>query len=130
MFCSALPIASRIEIPSFLPWSDPGEAVQIGKPATTTQPESPGCRQGPARQRPVRPEARPNGNQRARLDPNCPVGTHHSLLDPAAPAADACATTYPLKAAHPDRVLLYAWGNFFEFFFEGTPCCSSRLLGG
>ncbi|WP_216904212.1 DNA mismatch repair protein MutS [Synechococcus sp. CCY 9618] len=51
---------------------------------------------------------------------------HHSLVDPAA-LTPVLRHYVELKAAHPDRVLLYRLGDFFEFFFEDA-ILLSRLL--
>ena len=51
---------------------------------------------------------------------------HHSLVDPAL-LPPALRQYVELKAAHPDRVLLYRLGDFFEFFFEDA-ILLSRLL--
>ncbi|MGB7564868.1 MAG: DNA mismatch repair protein MutS, partial [Prochlorococcaceae cyanobacterium] len=51
---------------------------------------------------------------------------HHGLVDPAA-LTPMLRHYVELKAAHPDRVLLYRLGDFFEFFFEDA-LLLSRLL--
>jgi DNA mismatch repair protein MutS len=51
---------------------------------------------------------------------------HHSLVDPAA-LPPVLRHYVELKAAHPDRVLLYRLGDFFEFFFEDA-ILLARLL--
>ena len=51
---------------------------------------------------------------------------HHSLVDPAQ-LPPMLRHYVELKAAHPDRVLLYRLGDFFEFFFEDA-ILLSRLL--
>jgi DNA mismatch repair protein MutS len=51
---------------------------------------------------------------------------HHSLVDPAA-LTPVLRHYVELKAAHPERVLLYRLGDFFEFFFEDA-ILLSRLL--
>ncbi len=51
---------------------------------------------------------------------------HHSLVDPAA-LTPVLRHYVELKAAHPDRVLLYRLGDFYEFFFEDA-ILLSRLL--
>ncbi|MEB3243374.1 MAG: DNA mismatch repair protein MutS [Cyanobacteriota bacterium] len=52
--------------------------------------------------------------------------THHSLVDPEA-LTPMLRHYVSLKAAHPDRVLLYRLGDFFECFFEDA-ITVSRLL--
>ena len=51
---------------------------------------------------------------------------HHSLVDPAA-LTPVLRHYVELKAAHPERVLLYRLGDFYEFFFEDA-LLLSRLL--
>ena len=51
---------------------------------------------------------------------------HHSLVDPAA-LTPVLRHYVELKAAHPERVLLYRLGDFYEFFFEDA-ILLSRLL--
>ena len=51
---------------------------------------------------------------------------HHSLVDPAQ-LPPMLRHYVELKVAHPDRVLLYRLGDFFEFFFEDA-ILLSRLL--
>jgi DNA mismatch repair protein MutS len=51
---------------------------------------------------------------------------HHNLVDPAA-LPPVLRHYVELKAAHPERVLLYRLGDFFEFFFEDA-ILLSRLL--
>ncbi|MEA5414908.1 DNA mismatch repair protein MutS, partial [Synechococcus sp. BA-132 BA5] len=59
-------------------------------------------------------------------DADLPRWHHHSLVDPAA-LTPVLRHYVELKAAHPDRVLLYRLGDFFEFFFEDA-ILLSRLL--
>ncbi len=51
---------------------------------------------------------------------------HHSLVDPSA-LTPVLRHYVELKAAHPERVLLYRLGDFYEFFFEDA-ILLSRLL--
>ena len=51
---------------------------------------------------------------------------HHSLVDPSA-LPPVLRHYVELKAAHPERVLLYRLGDFYEFFFEDA-LLLSRLL--
>jgi DNA mismatch repair protein MutS len=55
-----------------------------------------------------------------------PAWSHHSLVDPGA-LTPMLRHYVSLKAAHPDRVLLYRLGDFFECFFEDA-ITVSRLL--
>jgi DNA mismatch repair protein MutS len=59
-------------------------------------------------------------------DSDLPRWHHHSLVD-AALLPPVLRHYVELKAAHPDRVLLYRLGDFFEFFFEDA-ILLSRLL--
>jgi DNA mismatch repair protein MutS len=94
----------------------------------------------------MRPRTRPSGSSGqppepvAAGDPESPDGVdpdpetaadlprwhHHSLVDPAA-LPPVLRHYVELKAAHPERVLLYRLGDFFEFFFEDA-ILLSRLL--
>ena len=67
---------------------------------------------------PSHPEA-PSGD-------DSPRWHHHSLLDPTA-LTPMLRHYVSLKALHPDRVLLYRLGDFFECFFEDA-ITVSRLL--
>ncbi len=73
---------------------------------------------------PAAPEA-PQANQ-TEPDADLPRWHHHSLVDPAA-LPPVLRHYVELKAAHPDRVLLYRLGDFFEFFFEDA-ILLARLL--
>jgi len=59
-------------------------------------------------------------------DDDLPRWHHHSLVDPEV-LTPMLRHYVELKAAHPDRVLLYRLGDFFEFFFEDA-LLLSRLL--
>jgi DNA mismatch repair protein MutS len=59
-------------------------------------------------------------------DADLPRWHHHSLVDPAA-LPPVLRHYVELKAAHPERVLLYRLGDFYEFFFEDA-LLLSRLL--
>ncbi|MFO0038320.1 MAG: DNA mismatch repair protein MutS [Synechococcaceae cyanobacterium] len=59
-------------------------------------------------------------------DSDLPRWHHHRLVD-AALLPPVLRHYVELKAAHPDRVLLYRLGDFFEFFFEDA-ILLSRLL--
>jgi DNA mismatch repair protein MutS len=62
------------------------------------------------------------------VDPrdDLPRWHHHSLVDPAA-LPPVLRHYVELKAAHPERILLYRLGDFYEFFFEDA-ILLSRLL--
>ena len=59
-------------------------------------------------------------------DADLPRWHHHSLVDPAS-LSPVLRHYVELKAAHPERVLLYRLGDFYEFFFEDA-LLLSRLL--
>jgi DNA mismatch repair protein MutS len=59
-------------------------------------------------------------------DADLPRWHHHGLVDPAA-LSPVLRHYVELKAAHPERVLLYRLGDFYEFFFEDA-LLLSRLL--
>jgi DNA mismatch repair protein MutS len=61
-----------------------------------------------------------------RQEDDLPPWHHHSLVDPAQ-LTPVLRHYVELKAAHPDRVLLYRLGDFYEFFFEDA-ILLSRLL--
>ena len=62
----------------------------------------------------------------AEPDSDLPRWHHHSLVDPAT-LTPVLRHYVELKAAQPDRVLLYRLGDFFECFFEDA-ILLSRLL--
>ncbi|MCP9784739.1 DNA mismatch repair protein MutS [Cyanobium sp. N5-Cardenillas] len=68
----------------------------------------------------------PPGDAGPEAGDDLPRWHHHSLVDPAA-LTPVLRHYVELKAAHPDRVLLYRLGDFFEFFFEDA-ILLSRLL--
>jgi DNA mismatch repair protein MutS len=78
----------------------------------------------------VAAEAREHEGDGAREEHNDPTNLprwhHHSLVD-ASLLPPVLRHYVELKAAHPDRVLLYRLGDFFEFFFEDA-ILLSRLL--
>jgi DNA mismatch repair protein MutS len=88
------------------------------EPAAATA-DRPRSRQ--ARTRPA-PEATPPGQAETDLPP----WHHHGLVDPDQ-LTPMLRHYVELKAAHPDRVLLYRLGDFFECFFEDA-ITLSRLL--
>ncbi len=71
-------------------------------------------------------EAAGAGDTLAGHDDDQPRWHHHSLVDPAA-LPPALRHYVELKAAHPERVLLYRLGDFYEFFFEDA-ILLARLL--
>ncbi|MBW4530006.1 MAG: DNA mismatch repair protein MutS [Aphanothece saxicola GSE-SYN-MK-01-06B] len=79
-----------------------------------------------ARRRPSVPKPEPAKSESPEPDDDLPRWHHHSLVDPAA-LTPVLRHYVELKAAHPDRVLLYRLGDFFEFFFEDA-ILLSRLL--
>ncbi|MFZ0408121.1 MAG: DNA mismatch repair protein MutS [Cyanobium sp.] len=68
----------------------------------------------------------PQNQNAGELDSDLPRWHHHSLVDPAA-LPPVLRHYVELKAAHPERVLLYRLGDFYEFFFEDA-ILLSRLL--
>jgi DNA mismatch repair protein MutS len=68
----------------------------------------------------------PSGDGKAIAAEDLPRWHHHSLIDPAT-LTPMLRHYVSLKAAHPDRVLLYRLGDFFECFFEDA-ITVSRLL--
>ncbi|MEA5442665.1 DNA mismatch repair protein MutS, partial [Cyanobium gracile UHCC 0281] len=83
----------------------------------------PRARRRPSVPKPAEPE---RGGEPPEPDGDLPRWHHHSLVDPAA-LTPVLRHYVELKAAHPDRVLLYRLGDFFEFFFEDA-ILLSRLL--
>ena len=96
--------------------SPQGEAVapSQGSTAAISSSISPALASGPSPGSPQPPEG------------DLPRWHHHSLLNPAA-LPPALRHYVELKAAHPERVLLYRLGDFYEFFFEDA-ILLSRLL--
>ncbi|MFN5161807.1 MAG: DNA mismatch repair protein MutS, partial [Cyanobacteriota bacterium] len=76
------------------------------------------------------PEGGPSSGSGAaapeRQEDDLPPWHHHSLVDPAQ-LTPVLRHYVELKAAHPERVLLYRLGDFYEFFFEDA-ILLSRLL--
>jgi DNA mismatch repair protein MutS len=68
----------------------------------------------------------PGGRPPLDGEADLPRWHHHSLIDPAA-LTPVLRHYVELKAAHPERVLLYRLGDFYEFFFEDA-LLLSRLL--
>ncbi|MGC6482892.1 MAG: DNA mismatch repair protein MutS [Synechococcus sp.] len=65
-------------------------------------------------------------SQEQRADSDLPAWSHHNLVDPLQ-LTPMLRHYVELKAAHPERVLLYRLGDFFECFFEDA-IALSRLL--
>ena len=68
----------------------------------------------------------PSSNHDANSDDDLPPWSHHSQVSPEQ-LTPMLRHYVELKAAHPDRVLLYRLGDFFECFFEDA-INLSRLL--
>jgi len=81
---------------------------------------------GPTATSPGEDAAEPPAPEGGDGDSDLPRWHHHSLIDPAA-LPPVLRHYVELKAAHPERVLLYRLGDFFEFFFEDA-ILLSRLL--
>ncbi len=91
----------------------------------------PRARRRPSVPKPADPDGggetpEPARSEEPEPDGDLPRWHHHSLVDPAA-LTPVLRHYVELKAAHPDRVLLYRLGDFFEFFFEDA-ILLSRLL--
>jgi DNA mismatch repair protein MutS len=93
-------------------------------------PEPEALASGPARprtrQRAPATAAAANPDSPTEPDSDLPAWHHHGLVDPAQ-LTPMLRHYVELKAAHPDRVLLYRLGDFFECFFEDA-ITLSRLL--
>jgi DNA mismatch repair protein MutS len=95
------------------------EAAQ--RPRQRQQRQRPGPAEG-ATETSASPSADPAGEGESDL----PAWHHHSLLDPQQ-LTPMLRHYVELKAAHPERLLLYRLGDFFECFFEDA-ITASRLL--
>ena len=92
-----------------------GTAVAEAQPGSSASPaDGPGESEHPSDEGNPQPEA------------DLPRWHHHSLVNPAA-LSPVLRHYVELKAAHPERVLLYRLGDFYEFFFEDA-LLLSRLL--
>ena len=80
---------------------------------------------GPAKTAPENPAA-PSAERPGEGDTDLPAWHHHSLVDPQQ-LTPMLRHYVELKAAHPERLLLYRLGDFFECFFEDA-LTASRLL--
>ena len=101
--------------------------------ATKPAPEPEALASGPSRprtrQRQPAPEASPDSpaeSDSGEPDSDLPAWHHHGLVDPEQ-LTPMLRHYVELKRAHPDRVLLYRLGDFFECFFEDA-ITLSRLL--
>ena len=105
--------------------------------ATEPAPEPEALASGPSRprrrQRKPTPETAPAASpdsptesDSAEPDSDLPAWHHHGLVEPEQ-LTPMLRHYVELKAAHPDRVLLYRLGDFFECFFEDA-ITLSRLL--
>ena len=95
------------------------EAAQ--RPRQRRQPPNP----GPAKAAPENPAA-PSDEPPGEGDTDLPAWHHHGLVDPQQ-LTPMLRHYVELKAAHPERLLLYRLGDFFECFFEDA-LTASRLL--
>ena len=93
--------------------------VPNGSPAGS--PQAPGGAKPPRESSPTRPDAIAEESSS-----DLPRWHHHRLVEPAA-LTPVLRHYVELKAAHPERVLLYRLGDFYEFFFEDA-LLLSRLL--
>jgi DNA mismatch repair protein MutS len=92
-----------------------GTAVAEAQPGSSASPAAePGESEHPSDEGHPQPEA------------DLPRWHHHGLVNPAA-LSPVLRHYVELKAAHPERVLLYRLGDFYEFFFEDA-LLLSRLL--
>jgi len=92
-----------------------GSALAETQPEDSTSPPA-----GPGESEPPADEHHPQP------DADLPRWHHHSLVDPAS-LSPVLRHYVELKAADPERVLLYRLGDFYEFFFEDA-LLLSRLL--
>ena len=83
-----------------------GSALAETQPEDSTSPPA-----GPGE------SAHPADEHHPQPDADLPRWHHHSLVDPAS-LSPVLRHYVELKAAHPERVLLYRLGDFYEFFFE------------
>ncbi|WP_235299832.1 hypothetical protein [Synechococcus sp. GFB01] len=106
----------------------------LAEPATGEAPPRPRQRQrSRQRQAPEAPAADADesgidtqSDTHAEADTDLPAWHHHGLVDPQQ-LTPMLRHYVELKAAHPERLLLYRLGDFFECFFEDA-ITASRLL--
>ena len=110
--------------PGSLPDEAALQADAAARPRQRPQPAGPPSVQLAARE----PEGEPgeDDSNSAESDSDLPRWHHHSLVDPAT-LTPVLRHYVELKAAQPERVLLYRLGDFFECFFEDA-ILLSRLL--
>jgi DNA mismatch repair protein MutS len=109
--------------------TDPPGAVHTGTAQTEAAPTDPASADpGPTEDDPT--EAGPSANGEpatpAAADTDLPPWHHHSLVDPRQ-LPPMLRHYVELKAAHPERLLLYRLGDFFECFFEDAITLSQLL---
>ena len=108
------------------------QAPGVADPADAEMDEAALIAQAAVRPRQRRVQAEPSPASTTTADPaadgdsDLPPWHHHSLVDPAA-LPPMLRHYVELKRAHPERVLLYRLGDFFECFFEDA-ILVSRLL--
>jgi DNA mismatch repair protein MutS len=100
----------------------PGEANQ--RPRRRRRPAPAAERQ--ARESRSAPDADPTDANPGDPDAELPAWHHHSLVNPLQ-LTPMLRHYVELKAAHPERLLLYRLGDFFECFFEDAITASSLL---
>ncbi|MCP9890220.1 DNA mismatch repair protein MutS [Cyanobium sp. Aljojuca 7D2] len=102
----------------------PEEPVHPAAAPTEPEPLPTGSARPRTRQRQPAPEAAPAAPPES--DTDLPAWHHHGLVEPEQ-LTPMLRHYVELKRAHPDRVLLYRLGDFFECFFEDA-ITLSRLL--
>jgi DNA mismatch repair protein MutS len=99
-------------------------ALGLPEEIPPAEPDQPAA--GPTRPRSRQRQAAPAAPPAASPDSDLPPWHHHGLVAPEQ-LTPMLRHYVELKAAHPDRVLLYRLGDFFECFFEDA-ITLSRLL--
>ncbi|MEY4431597.1 MAG: mismatch repair protein MutS, partial [Cyanobacteriota bacterium] len=109
------------------PPSDPAAPTPIAAEAQAADQLIADAQRRPRQRRQTQgPKADPSPATPAADDNDLPPWHHHSLVDPQQ-LTPMLRHYVELKAAHPERVLLYRLGDFFECFFEDA-IQLSRLL--
>ena len=103
-----------------------GEEGNDGRAASASTKAAAGATTKPAAGAAVAEGQPPSDELHPQPDADLPRWHHHSLVDPAA-LSPVLRHYVELKAAHPERVLLYRLGDFYEFFFEDA-LLLARLL--
>ena len=103
-----------------------GEEGNDGRAASASTKAAAGATTKPAAGAAVAEGQPPSDELHPQPDADLPRWHHHSLVDPAS-LSPVLRHYVELKAAHPERVLLYRLGDFYEFFFEDA-LLLSRLL--